>query len=163
VLRADAHGIVDNLEDQSLLLKQAVRDAQNAFDDNQKCLEETQTRLEASRTRLARLIPDLDNLDVDVDRAMAVGDVELQKFVTRKFLRAKAERQSLEHQIEDLAKEETQQRELLTQQEQQLDEIKARVSELLRRKSVPDDLSSADVSARDVEMELLRRRGGGAS
>ena len=86
IVRADAHGMMDQLEERSLLLKQHLREAE---------LEVTQKRakleaIENERRRLSedgqRLEVEVAALDEDVELAMGGDDAELARFAVRRLL-----------------------------------------------------------------------------
>jgi phage shock protein A len=84
LVKADAHGMVESLEDRSLLLKQCLREAEidlsrkraelEALSDEEKRLRE----IEARREEEAR------TLDEDVTLALAGGKDELARFAIRR-------------------------------------------------------------------------------
>ena len=90
LVKADAHGVVESLEDRALLLKQCVREAEidlnrkraelEALHDEEKRLRETQARREDEARAL----------DEDVTLALAGGKDDLARFAIRRLLFARA-------------------------------------------------------------------------
>ncbi|RIK91106.1 MAG: hypothetical protein DCC71_25205, partial [Proteobacteria bacterium] len=86
LLRADAHGVVDALEERSLLLKQSLREAELALLEKEARLaalgeEETRGRRRAERCR-----EEIRALDEDVALALAGGRDDLARFAIRRLL-----------------------------------------------------------------------------
>ena len=86
LLAADAHGVVESLEERSLLLKQYLREAERALDD-------TRARLEAVRDDARRLAQEIAHhereiatLDEDVGLALGAGKDDLARFAIRRLL-----------------------------------------------------------------------------
>ncbi|HSJ99538.1 MAG TPA: PspA/IM30 family protein, partial [Myxococcota bacterium] len=92
LLRADAHGVVDALEERSLLLKQAVRDAELELLQKRARVDALRQEEERVRERAARCGAALTALDEDVELALAGGREELARFAIRRLLPLRAER-----------------------------------------------------------------------
>jgi phage shock protein A len=169
LLSADAHGLVESLEDRQLMLKQYVREAElelvrkrarvDALADDEKCL----------RDELARCEDELRTADADVDLAIEGGEDDLARFALRRVLGARAREQALRGEIGARAAERTAIEERLREQEQRFEALRARVrAEQSRPDEAPEDwLGEPVVADEQIEIELLRRkrasRAGGAS
>jgi phage shock protein A len=103
LVKADAHGVVESLEDRSLLLKQCVREAEidlnrkraelEALHDEEKRLRETQARREDEARAL----------DEDVELALAGGKDDLARFAIRRLLPRRREAKAAEARLAELA------------------------------------------------------------
>ena len=86
LLAADAHGVVESLEERSLLLKQYLREAERALDDERLRLESVRD----DARRLAKTIADHERavaaLDEDLALALAAGKDDLARFAIRRLL-----------------------------------------------------------------------------
>jgi phage shock protein A len=160
-LRADAHGLVDALEDEALILKQCLRDAES--------------EVQRKRGRLLQLEADWKRLSAERERAQgeserAERDVELSNAEGREDLARYALKQVLTQQnlCERLARCKTEcaeeQKELasaLATQQVALEELRARVQAFLRdRETGRLEASLIPVSEEQIELELIRRKGG---
>lgn len=163
LLAADAHGVVESLEERSLLLKQYLREAERALDD-------TRARLEAARDDARRLAQEIAHhereltvLDEDVALAMGAGKDDLARFAIRRLLphrralaAARARRAERTVQEAELAA-------LVAQREGRIEALRARVRTELARERSHDDawFASGAVADEEVELELMRRRTAG--
>ena len=160
MLRADAHGVMDQLEERSLLLKQHLREAEievarkreslDALDDESRRMADEGRRLEAEVSRL----------DEDVEIARAGDDPSLARYAVRRWL----PKSNALRELFDQAQEHDQRRVRLTDklecQEAELAALRVRVrSALARPTREPVTLRPESVvTDEEVELELVRRR-----
>jgi phage shock protein A len=164
IVRADAHGMMDHLEERSLLLKQHLREAElevaqkraklDAIDEERRRHADDGRRLEA---RVAAL-------DEDVELALGGDDPELARFAVRRLL---PKREALKALFARVAQLDEHRDRLLAQlegQEAQLAELRPRIKAAL---ALPDPeparrpiefVEDAPVSDEEIDLELLRRR-----
>jgi len=163
LVRADAHGVVDALEERSLLLKQTLRDAELELLQKRARVEALGQEEERVRERAARCGAALAALDEDVELALAGEREELARFAIRRLLPLRTERAVLEREAASLAASRSALAERLAAQEAELEELRARVRARLAQGPRPagasDDLGPPPVEDAEVELELLRRRG----
>lgn len=170
--RADAHGVLDSLEDRSLLLKQCLRDAELELARKRQHRDELASWLELLGRQREQLGARETSLDDDIRLALGRGEEALARFSIRRLLAARK-------QLEQLAEQERTAREdldalvdKLAAQERELEELRDRVeAELARERALgraacaPATSSDADLAGgvrdEEVELELLRRRSGG--
>ena len=160
IVRADAHGMMDQLEERSLLLKQHLREAE---------LEVTQKRVkldgvEEERRRLSeegkRLEVQVAALDEDVELAMGGGNAELTRFAVRRLLPKRRALRTLFARVAQLDERRVRLRARLEEQETQLAELRPRVCAALARPG-PEPIEWAGesvVTDEEIDLELLRRR-----
>ena len=160
LVKSDAHGIIDRLEERSLLLKQHLRDAEielgrkrtqaEALEEEERHLREEGARLDAKEAAL----------DEDVELALAGGKEELARFAVARLLPVREATQELQARIAEVAASCDRLTERLGPQEQELEELKARVHARLaqleqERSFVP--APERRVADEEIELELLRR------
>lgn len=167
MLRADAHGVMDQLEERSLVLRQSLREAEievarkraalEALDEERRVLREDGERLEA---RVAAL-------DADVELAMAGDDPDLARYAVRRIIPKQAALRELFVRAAELDARRTRAAERLEMQVTQLDELRPRVrAHLARRESEAATFSGDEgvtpgdegVTDEEIELEILRRR-----
>jgi phage shock protein A len=161
LLRADAHGVVDSLEERSLLLRQHLRDAELELLQKRAQLEalgEEEERLGEERRRLGERLAALDQ---DVELALQGEKEDLARFAIQRLLPEQREAAALDVQIAEVAKARSRLASKLESQERAMEELRGRArSRLQRGPSCQDDLlGAASVADEEVELELLRRRG----
>jgi phage shock protein A len=164
LVRADAHGVVEALEEKSLLLKQSLREAELELLDKRArvaAFDEEQTRV---RARAERHRTEIAKLDEDVALALAGDREEIARFAIRRLLPLRRTLAALERDGAALAQSRTALAERLAAQEAEFEELRARVRARLARPRGAEDtcddaFAAAPVDEAEVEIELLRRRG----
>jgi phage shock protein A len=162
LIRADAHGVLEQLEERSLLAKQHLREAELELTRKRaraEALEEESRRLTDEAERLDR---EIASLDEDVELALAGDKDELARFSVRRLL---PKRRAVAELRERVALIDEQRRQLLTRlegQELELEELRRRVRARLAAEHADETgrLRETELPAADeeVELELLRRR-----
>lgn len=158
-LRADAHGIVDALEDEALLLRQHLRDAEAEVERKRARLLELEAATEKLSTERSRAQGEAQRTDRDVSFALSEGREDLARFALKQHLTEtrKLERIDARHQV--IVAERQKLEDLLTAQNAALDELKTRVQAHLATREAPDScFEMTPVGEEQVELELLRRR-----
>ncbi|HEY5658739.1 MAG TPA: hypothetical protein VIY27_13200 [Myxococcota bacterium] len=162
LVKADAHGVLEQLEERSLLAKQHLREAELELNRKRargEALEEESRRLAEEAERLES---EVASLDADVELALARGKGELARFSVRRLLPKRraveelrrrsvevgAERARLEQKLQD------QEREFATLQRR----VRARLDALQDEGAQRSTVSETPVADEEVELELLRRR-----
>ena len=160
LVKSDAHGIIDHLEERSLLLKQHLRDAEievHRKRSEAQALEEEQRRL---REEAERVDARAAALDEDVELALAGGKQELARFAIARLLPLREARRDLGTRIAEIAASRDRLSENLAVQERALEELEQRVqsrlAELQHEETfVPEP--ERRVADEEIELELLRR------
>jgi len=164
LLKADAHGLVESLEERSLLLKQYVREAEIELNRKRARLEAVRDEERRLREALARREEEVRTIDEDVTLALAGGKDDIARFAIRRLLPRRSEAGLLRAQIDERAVEARQLGERLAEQEAQFEALRTRVRVEIARGTQtgePSDLFRDPVVAEeDVELELMRRRHG---
>lgn len=162
LVRADAHGVVDALEERSLLLKQYVREAE--IELNQK-----RARLAAAREEEARLAEavarreeEIRGLDEDIALALEGEQDDLARFAIRRLLPRRDEAAALQSQLEQRRKQIEALAQRIAEQESQFESLEVRVRAELaagrESSDAPPWLGETAVADEEVEIELMRRR-----
>lgn len=162
LIKADAHGVVESIEDQSLLLKQHVREAEIELARkrarNEALLVEN-NRIEQS---ISRHCEQIQTIDEDVGLALESGKDELARFAIKKLLPLKLEQKRLEERLKEVNDEHEKLAKQLQIQEQEFETLKARarayIAQIASAENTDDVLVAPIVADEDVEMELLRRK-----
>ena len=161
LLKADAHGVVESLEERSLLLKQCVREAEIELGRKRARLEVVREEAKRLGEALACIEADVHALDEDVALALTNHKDDLARFAARRLLARQREAQTLRAQIHERATEEHTLAEHLDQQQAQFESLRSRVrGELAQRAETGDPTRwpcEPAVADEEVEIELLRR------
>lgn len=162
LLKADAHGVIESLEERSLLLKQCVREAEIELNRKQARLDAVRDALKRLREVLARAEEETRSLDADVTLTLGGGKDELARFAARRLLAHRRTVQTLQTRLAECSAEEQTLAPRVDAQQAQFETLRARVrTELARREETGDrstPCTELPVADEEVELELLRRR-----
>jgi phage shock protein A len=159
LVAADAHGLVESLEDRALLLKQHLREAElelqhkraraEALAEDERRITETAKRLEAALARNEQ----------DAQLALTEDRDDLARFSIRKLIPLQRELSALTARSHELADERVRIQEKLESQQADFEQLRARVRAQLASPEPPFEPTTEPVVAdEEVEMELLRRK-----
>lgn len=164
LLKADAHGVIESLEERSLLLKQYVREAEIELNQKTARLDAMQEDEKRLREALERCTDELRALDEDIALALSGGKDDLARFAIRRLIPRRNEAAALRAQIEQHGAEIHALSERLAVQQAQFDSLRVRVRAELARENAasgsPPWPYEAAVADEEVELELMRRRQG---
>lgn len=165
LVRADAHGILDQLEERSLLAKQLLREAEHEVARKRARAEALEEESRRCAEEAARLEACVRGLDEDVELALAGGKDELARFSVRRLLPKRRAAEALRARVVEIDEERTRLAGRLEQQERELEELKHRVRSRLAAAREAETFGAtcegARVADEEVELELLRRAGAG--
>jgi phage shock protein A len=161
LLKADAHGVLEQLEERSLLAKQHLREAELEINRKRvrcEALAEEARRMGEEALRLER---ECAALDEDVALALSGGKEELARFSIRRMLPKRRTVVELRERIELASEERDRLQSHLDSQEAEFELLEQRVRTLLATQRAGESLPEpAHVADEEVELELLRRRAG---
>ena len=162
LIKADAHGVVDALEERSLLLRQHLREAELELLQKRarvEALTEEEARL---RDELARCGKRIAALDEDIALALDGEKEDLARFAIRRVIPERKEWSALEAQIGEVEETRAKVAERLEEQECQFEALRQRarvhLAEATRGEGDLPALMEPGVADEEVELELLRRR-----
>jgi phage shock protein A len=162
LLKADAHGIVESLEERTLLLKQYLREAEIEVNRKRARLDAVREEEKRLRETLARREEEIHALDDDVTLALGGGKEDLARFALRRLLPHRTEAKALAARIAERSAEGRTLGERVEAQQAELEALRTRVrAELARDPAEADAFAPAGeraVADEEVELELLRRR-----
>jgi len=169
--RADAHGVLDALEDRTLLIRQSLREAELALECKRARHAEVGARLKGHGREHERLAAREAELDRDVALALERGETELARFSARRLLGTRRQRERSELELRETRGALDELARTLASQERELEELRQNAEAELAREQArraascgaPDatfESATAGAGIRDeeVELELLRRQ-----
>ena len=169
--KADAHGVLDSLEDSSLVLKQCLREAELELAQKRQRLEELGRWREQLEQARAELASRAQELDADIQLALGQDQEDLARFSIRRLLGARRRETTLAEQLAGVREESERLARDLESQESELAELKERVQTHLTEQRAREQFAAAapedgdptragnelPVHELEVEIELLRR------
>jgi phage shock protein A len=158
--KADAHGVVDALEDRTLVLRQNLRDAATELDRKRARLDAIAAEQKALEREHQGLGDRLAELEVDVETALAGSADDLARFALRRLLTGRRRRIAISGRQRALAEEQRELAAALQAQQTAYEELEARVrSAIAQLHQGTAAIAEEPVTSEEVELELLRRRG----
>jgi phage shock protein A len=160
LVKADAHGVLEQLEERSLLAKQHLREAELELTRKRargEALEEELRRIADEAERLER---ELASLDEDVELALAGGKDELARYALRRLLPKRRSLAALRQRSAEIGEEHARLVARLATQERELEELERRVRARLAADAEPGPgavVPETPAADEEVEIELLRR------
>lgn len=162
LVKADAHGMVDAVEDRALLLRQHVREAEAELNRKQARLGALQAERKTLEEESLRAREKMAELEEDISLAMDTDKEELARFAIKKLLPLRRRLKHIEQRLQQGSEEQESLSETLNEQQGELDRLRARVRAYLAQADTPAELGDLFrepiVEEEEVEMELLRRR-----
>lgn len=162
LLKADAHGVVESLEDRQLLLKQYLREGEIELDRNRARLEALDDEVKALKGASQCEAAAVQRLDEDVSLALAGGRDDLARFAIRRLLSHRAAAAEIAAQIDERQEQLALMTERVEAQQRRYGELEQRARAEFKRHSVSERGDWEGVGAvadEEVEIELMRRRG----
>lgn len=157
--RADAHGVVDALEDRTLVLRQNLRDAAAELDNKRSRLDAIAAEQKALEREHEGLGDRLSDLEVDVETALAGSADDLARFALRRLLTGRRRRIAIAARQRALGEEQRELAAALQAQQTAYEELEARVrSAIAQLHQGTATIAEEPVTGEEVELELLRRR-----
>lgn len=166
LLRADAHAVLDRIEEPDLLLRQALREMEQELDDAARQVRS----LEQERERLGRrdqtLRETLARIGQDLELCLDAGQNELARGLIRRRLETERALDQLNRRHADLERELAERCETLAENRARYEELRGRAETLLddaqaegRPRDTRDDVGNyRPVSEQEIEVALLREK-----
>jgi phage shock protein A len=168
IFKADIHGVMDRLEDRSLLLKQHLRDMEESLHRKEAKLKKMTADHNQRRKNLAGYRKQWEVLDHDLTVALRKSKDDIARMLIRKMKPLEIMSEELTRHLEALNEEMVQFRNHLQKQRLRYEQLKYRTTEYLHKtqmhqweKEVIDPVSAGGYEAptdEEIELELLKRK-----
>jgi len=168
ILKADLHGVMDQLEDRGLLLKQHLRDMAEALNRKEAKLRKMTASYNQGRKDLAGIKQQWEALDHDLTVAVRKNKDDISRMLIRKMKPLQNLSEELTRHLKTLDEEMIQFKNHLQQQRLRHEQLKCRTTEYLHRtqmqqweKEVIDPVAGdgyGELADQEIELELLKRK-----
>ena len=168
IFKADIHGVMDQFEDQGLLLKQHLRDMEEALSSKEADLKKMQVTRHQIQQELDKYKKQGENLERDLGVAIQRDKDDIARMLIRKIKPLKDLTDEITHRIETLDQEIAGSRDQLDQQRLQYEQLKHRAVEYFYRaekqhwqknmSTLSFDYRTGEPTQAEVELELMRRK-----
>ncbi len=168
IFKADIHGVMDQLEDQGLLLKQHLRDMAEALSLKEVKLNKMLVSRKQVQQEYDKYKQQSIALEQDLAVAVQKNKDEIARMLIRKIKPLDSLRDEIADRIRNLDEDISQGREYLDQQRLQYDRLKHRSVGFFHKTKMhawQNDLSEivphgkfGELSEEEIELELLKRK-----
>jgi len=168
IFKADIHGVMDQLEDKGLLLKQYLRDMEAALEQKKARLQKVNvSRNQALRER-DRYHREINKLEQDLEVALKRNKDNIARLLIKKIKPLNRLREDIEAHIATLDLEIAKFEECIDQQHIQYEQLKQQASEYFHQaeqkeweKTISDFMPgniTQELTEEEVELELIQRK-----
>ena len=166
--KADMHGVMDQLEDKDLLVKQLLRDMEEELGRKEGRMTTLRASQEQTKRAFEKYVEECKKLDDDVTAAVEKGKDDIARMVLKKLKQSSNHRDELKRQLDGLDRDLEDLKGCIAEQRLQYDQVQLRSKEYLR--SVRQDewmktaaeaapfSTSNEPSDEEIELELLKRK-----
>ena len=168
IFKADIHGVMDQLEDQGLLLKQHLREMQEALNHKEIKLNKMVGSRKQAQQEYDKYIQQSEALEQDLAVAIQKNKDDIARMLIRKIKPLNSLCDELADRIRSLDEEISQGKDNLDQQRLRYGQLKHRSIEFFHKTQLQErqhDLSDpftdgkyGDLSEEETELELFKRK-----
>ncbi len=166
--KADIHGVMDQLEDKGLILKQYLRDMEQEIERKEARLKRIVTSRDQTKREHEKYTRESEKLEQDLSVAIEKDKDDIARLLIKKLKPVAYHRDELGRYVETLGQEIHQLKECLEEQRLQYQHLQLRCSEYFQGVErqqwektmsaiVPSGISR-EPSEEEVELELLQRK-----
>jgi len=166
--KADIHGVMDQIEDQGLLLKQHLRDMEESLVQKETQLKKMGIKRDHARQEFQKGKKETDNLESDLEVAIKKDRDDIARMLIKKLKPLTRIQTERSNHIDLLNHEMGQFKENLEQQRLQYEQLKQKATAYFHRTetqrwdapwpAAPSGFSVQELSEEEVELELLQRK-----
>ncbi len=166
--KADVHGVMDQMEDKGLLLKQYLREMEVGLKEKQTRLSQISQSFRHLESELSHRQEEVGKLEEDLELAVRREKDDIARVLIRKRRTLQGSCEQLGYQIEGLSEEKCHLAETLDRQRLQYDQVKMKVASFGRQTVGQDFEGTATATAassawqeptqEEIELELLQRK-----
>ena len=168
IFKADIHGVMDQFEDKGLLLKQYLRDMQDALSEKETCLKQVTVARTQAQQDDENYGLEIEKLEHDLTIAFRKDRDDIARLLIKRIIPLKKLRKRVRQHIDNLDREITAMKDGIDQQRIQYEDLKHRSRQYFHRADQtvwekagtifnPGDVSD-DLSNEEIELELLQRK-----
>jgi phage shock protein A len=168
LFKADVHGVMDQLEDKGLLLKQYLREMEASLEDKQGRLNRTLQSIRQAESDYDQRKKDVQKLEEDLDLAVRKERDDIARMLIRKRRSLQGSCEQIKQQIEVLTQENSRLSETVARQRLQYDQLKVKMATIRQQAQSAgyEGVIVAEASSQtwrtpteeEIELELLQRK-----
>ena len=168
LFKADIHGMMDQIEDQGLLLKQHLRDMEASLVQKETTLKKMGLAMQQAQQDYKKGQKECEKLELDLEAAIKKEKDDIARMLIKKLKPLTRIQSERSNHIELLNREMVEFNENIDQQRLHYEQIKQKATEYFHRIEkqnqentwwpIPTDFWENDLSAEEIELELLQRK-----
>ncbi len=159
LFKADIHGVLDNLEQPEIILKQAIRDMQTEIDKGLSLISALKRQQEQLQRRRQTLSQQIEDLQQQLQFCLSENNEALAKSVIRKKLQAESLSAETARQLQNLAEERNLKTTEVEERLEKLQSIRDKLALFSETNESEDVIESTEtpcpVSKDDIELAYL--------
>lgn len=168
ICKADIHGVMDQMEDKGLLLKQHLRDMEKALSQKEGRLKKLMAARRQTLQELDKFQGDIEKIEQDLTVSIEKGRDDIARMLIRKLKPMTLHKDELQRHIEVVDREIDQMQETVEKQRRQYEQfqLKSKAFDHKREQqewekhmsSIVPERISPDIPDEEVELELIQRK-----
>jgi phage shock protein A len=168
LFKADIHGVMDQIEDKELLLKQYLREMESSLQHKASRLKQITQTVRKIDQDLDLRAEEIEKLEKDLGLALRKEKDDIAKLLIRKQRLQQASREQLQRQRQTLNEEKEQLGKLIDEQQCHYDQLKIKAATFFRQAEqrrfeesqtiLGDSVVSYASDDQEIELELMRRK-----
>jgi len=168
LFKADIHGVVDQLEDQGLLLKQHLRDMERALSQKEAKLNKMVASQRKARQEYEKYKRESEKMEQDLIASIEKDRDDIARLLIKKLKPLTGHRDELGHHIEVLDKEVVQLRDYVDKQRLQYEQFRLKSSEYFHKteqqewentlSDIIPNVIERGLREEEIELELIKRK-----
>jgi phage shock protein A len=166
--KADIHGVMDQIEDQGLLLKQHLRDMEDSLAQKETQLKRIENARDQAQQEFQKGKKETDSLESDLEVAIKKDRDDIARMLIKKLKPLSRIQTERYNHIDLLNHEIAQFKENIEQQRLQYETLKQKATAYFHRTekqgwqepwaATPSDFNVHELSEEEIELELLQRK-----
>lgn len=166
--KADIHGVMDQLEDKELLLKQYLREMKSSLNDEEERLQRTSSIIERLKNLISECKEEIAKLEKDLELALRKDNDEIAKILIRKQRGQQRYSEEMQRKLEGLELEQAESIAILNEHRLQYETMRAKTEAYCQNKKITKDKDSfskrhifsgfGSLDNTEIELELMRRK-----
>jgi len=166
--KADMHGVIDQLEDKGLLLRQVFRDMEEELDRKESRLKQMRASRDQAQREFEKYTQECEKLENDLEVAIEKDKDAIARSLIKKLKPLMCHRDELERHVKTLNQEITHFRECVDEQRLQYEQLQLRSTEYFHKtkreewekavSGITGHDASREPSDEEIDLELLQRK-----
>ncbi len=168
IFKADIHGVMDQLENKGLLLKQYLRDMEDALSEKETGLRKITVARALAQQKSEDYVLEIEKLEQDLTVALKKDRDDIARLLVKKIIPLKKLRNVVQQHIDNLDREIAKMKDGIDQQRIQYEDLKHRSMQYFHKADQATwekadtifnigDISE-DLSKEEIELALLQRK-----